>query len=215
MERSGLGCVVWLRSAQPGSTVERPHRRENEKRFWRAPQASEREGNGHAEFAALRQMYCVFLLMEESEEQSKFTRSLFHRSVPNGMVDVVVMQSSRRSHAGLRRLGLLVTVCVQLWIQGSLTSYAVALREATERHSTLQVNRSHRAPSHSHMHLSLAYPPVWSIPTLPTLLPTRLCPSLPTSVPSCGIVYYQETHDMHVHVHVCMGNTVCAAGGVA
>ena len=105
------------------------------------------------------------------------------------MVDVVVMQSSRRSHAGLRKLGLLVTVCVQLWIQGSLTSYAVALREATERHSTLQVNRSHRAPSHSHMHLSLAYPPVWSIPTLPTLLPTRLCPSLPTSVPSCGIVW--------------------------
>ena len=53
------------------------------------------------------------------------------------MVEVVVKQSSRRS-TGWRTLGLLVTVCVQLWTQGSLTSYAVALREAAERHSALQ-----------------------------------------------------------------------------
>ena len=167
-------------------------------------------GNGHAGFAAFRQMYFVLLTVECEEcrvsqvHQECICTS--RRVTATAMVDVVVMQSSRRSHAGLRKLGLLVTVCVQLWIQGSLTSYAVALREATERHSTLQVNRSHRAPSHSHMHLSRAYAPVWSIPTLPTLLPTRLCPSLPTSVPSCGIVW---------HAHVCMGNTVCAAGGVA
>ena len=65
------GCVLRSRARRWSD-----HRRENEKRFWRAPQASEREGNGHAEFAALRQMYCVFLLMEESEEQSKFTRGV-------------------------------------------------------------------------------------------------------------------------------------------
>ena len=98
-----------------------------------------------------------------------------------GMVHVEVKQSSMRSHAFLRKLGLFVTVCVQLWIQGSLTSYAVALREATERHSTLQVNRSIAHPSHSHMHqfpclsTCLVY-----THSAHTCLPTRLCPPLPT-----------------------------------
>ena len=45
----------------------------------------------------------------------------------------------RRGRAGWLKLAFLVAVvCVQLWIQGSLTSYAVALHEATERHSALQ-----------------------------------------------------------------------------
>mmetsp|Transcript_7706 Transcript_7706/g.15423 ORF Transcript_7706/g.15423 Transcript_7706/m.15423 type:complete len:168 (-) Transcript_7706:301-804(-) len=55
------------------------------------------------------------------------------------MVEVVVPQSSKRSHAGWLKLGcLMCAACVQLWTQGSLTSYAVELREATERHAALQ-----------------------------------------------------------------------------
>ena len=107
------------------------------------------------------------------------------------MVHVEVKQSSMRSHAFLRKLGLFVTVCVQLWIQGSLTSYAVALREATERHSTLQVNRI----AHPYAPVSLPIDLSGLYPLCPHFSAHAPLPTPAHPAPSCGIVW-----------HVCMGN---------
>ena len=125
------------------------------------------------------------------------------------MVEVVVKQSSRRS-TGWRTLGLLVTVCVQLWTQGSLTSYAVALREAAERHSALQ-ERIGRIGT-------IALPARTSSP--------RVCPPLfcaAPSAPSLGAPLYLyrvvccDKGDVHVNAHarMCMRMRMGGAGGAA
>ena len=121
------------------------------------------------------------------------------------MVEVVVKQSSRRS-TGWRTLGLLVTVCVQLWTQGSLTSYAVALREAAERHSALQ-ERIGRIGT-------IALPARTSSPRLcpPLFCAASSAPSLGAPVPvSCCC----EKGDVHVNAHMRMCACACAWAGQA
>ena len=44
-----------------------------------------------------------------------------------------------RSFRWLKLCFMLCVACVQLWTQGSLTSYALALHQSAERHASLQV----------------------------------------------------------------------------
>ena len=58
------------------------------------------------------------------------------------MVAISIAEKPARGGSRMRwlKLGFMACVaCVQLWTQGSLTSYAMALHQSAERHASLQV----------------------------------------------------------------------------